>query len=322
MTNVRWAMIGTGDVAHRKSGPAFYLSDRSQLIAVTNRSIDKAHLFASHHGNPQVFASVDEMLACDQIDAVYIGTPPQSHCDLTLKCAAAGKHVLCEKPMAMSVDDCQTMIAACRDHNVSLSIAYYRRYFPVVEKIKHLVDNQAIGRILRVGVSTYSQFQSDEKNPWRLQREIGGGGFLMDVGTHRFDLMAYLFGAPKRVHAVIATQTLSGSVEDAASIVMEFDHGIQGTAAFEWNSPIARDTLEIVGTKGILWTDSLSDEGRLYLETKDGKQTFSLPASAPVHQRLVERFVGHLLDAAPNPLDGQSGSLATAITQACYQSTK
>ncbi|MGB7344923.1 MAG: Gfo/Idh/MocA family oxidoreductase [Pirellulaceae bacterium] len=318
MKKIRWGMIGTGDVAERKGGPALYRALRSELIGVTNRKVAKAESFAARHGGPQVFASVAEMLQCDDVDAVYIATPPESHCELTLQCAAAGKHVLCEKPMALTTGDCEKMIATCDEHSVSLAVAYYRRCFPVVEKIKELLDQESIGQPLRISACTYSQFVADTETPWRLDGSIGGGGFLMDVGTHRFDLMAYLFGMPTVVKAIVGTQLLNASVEDAASIILEFPNNVQATASFQWNSPIARDTLEIVGSRGILWTNSLSDEGRLFLETNEERQEWALPASAPVHLNLVQRFVDHLLDGKPNPLDGRSGSMASAITSLCY----
>ncbi len=318
MKSLRWGLIGTGDVAERKSGPALYQTQRSVLVAVCNRNVRKATSFAQRHGNVDVANGVDTLLSRNDIDAVYIATPPESHCELTLQCAAAGKHVLCEKPMALSRDDCNEMIAACQRHDVSLSIAYYRRYFPVVQQIKTLLDTGAVGRPLRIAATTYSQFQSDEASPWRLNDQIAGGGFLMDVGTHRFDLIAYFFGSPIDIRCISGTQTMNTSVEDAASVVMLLQGGVQATASFQWNSPIARDTLEIVGSEGIIWTDSLSDEGRLWLETSQGIQSWTLPATAPVHQRLVEQFVNHLLDGKPNPLDGQSGSIATAMTLSCY----
>ncbi len=318
MKSLRWGLIGTGDVAERKSGPALYQTQRSELVAVYNRSIPKAASFAQRHGDVDVADCVDTLLNRDDIDAVYIATPPESHCELTVQCATAGKHVLCEKPMALSLDDCHKMIVACQEHDVSLAIAYYRRYFPVVQQIKTLLDSGAVGIPLRVAATTYSQFQSDDPSPWRLDHQMAGGGFLMDVGTHRFDLMAYFFGSPIDIRCISGTQTMKTSVEDAASVVILFEGGVQATASFQWNSPVTRDTLEIVGSEGIIWTDSLSDEGRLWLETSQGTQSWVLPASAPVHQRLVEKFVEHLLDGPPNPLDGQSGSIATAMTLSCY----
>lgn len=318
MSNLRWGIIGTGDVAERKGGPALYKANRSELSGVTNRNLDKAHSFAQRHGNPTVFSSVEELLASELIDAVYIATPPDSHRDLTIQCAEVGKHVLCEKPMAFSTAECDQMIAACESNSVSLAIAYYRRHFPVFQQIKTLLDDGRIGQPRRVCANTYSMFTSDTAEPWRLNTTIGGGGFLMDVGTHRFDLMAYLFGPPVNVAAVLGTQCLDTAVEDAASICLEFADGVQGTASFQWNSPIARDSFEVVGSEGILWTDSLSDEGRLWLQTKSGTQHWELPAKAPVHLQLVSHFVDHLLDGASNPLPGESGRIATSITNQCY----
>ena len=320
MAELRWGIIGTGDVAERKGGPALYLAERSRLTGVTNRNLDKAQSFATRHRDPQVFQSVAELLASEQIDAVYIATPPDSHCELTLQCAKAGMHVLCEKPMAFSPGDCEKMVDVCRRNNVSLAVAYYRRYFPVVEKIKALLDAGAVGQPLRVSTTTVSQFSSDSPQPWRLNKAIGGGGFLMDLGTHRFDLMGYLFGRPTSVKAIVCTQKLDASVEDAGSVCMEFDNAVQATASFQWNCPVARDTLEVIGTDGILWTDSLSDEGRLSLQTRTQTEHWELPATAPVHLRLVQRFVDHLIDGSPNPLDGDSGSIATEIANRCYDS--
>ena len=133
--------------------------------------------------------------------------------------------------------------------------------------------------------------------------------------------MAHLFGPPTAVKAIMGTQQLRTSVEDAASVCMEFANNVQATASFQWNCPIARDTLEVIGAEGILWTDSLSNEGRLFLQTTSDRQQWELPAVAPVHLRLVQQFVDHILGDIPNPLSGESGSLATEISQRCYDSS-
>lgn len=317
--SIRWGLIGTGDVTERKSGPALYQVPRSELIAVTNRTLARAESWATRHGAPRVYASVEELLADQNINAVYIATPPDSHARYTVQAANAGKHVLCEKPMAPTPRDCKQMVKACRDNRVSLAIAYYRRYFPVVQKMKRLLDGGTIGKPLRISATTISQFRADQAEPWRLKADIGGGGFLMDVGTHRFDLFAYFFGAAKRVRGITGTQSLPTKVEDAASAALEFTGGVQGTAAFHWNCPIHRDTLEIVGTEGILSTDDLSSSGRLTLETPAGKEFWQLPASAPVHFNLVEKYVSHMLDGQPNPCSGESGMLATEMVAGVYE---
>ena len=318
---IRWGLIGTGDVSERKSGPALYKAERSELVAVMNRTHARAVDFASRHGNPRVYESAEDLLADDLINAVYVGTAPDSHAELTINAAKAGKHVFCEKPMAMSVAECEQMVAACRENNVSLSIAFYRRFFPVVQKMKSLMDSGAIGKPLRISASTISPFAFDEEH-WRLDPELSGGGFLMDMGTHRFDLFVYLFGAPKDIRGIVSAQTWKANADDAASVALEFADGVHGSAEFQWNCPVDRDKLQIVGTEGILWTDNLSGAGDLTLETKEGTEHWSLPATPPVHLNLVQKIVDHLLDGADNPCPGEDGVESTRIAEEIYQSNK
>lgn len=315
---IRWGIIGTGDVTERKSGPALYQAERSELVAVTNRTLARAEQWATRHGNPRVYESADALLGDGSINAVYIATPPSTHAGYTAVAASAGKHVFCEKPMAMTVAECEEMIDVCKKNDVSLSIAFYRRYFPVVQKMKQLVDDGAIGKPLRISAKTIAPFAPPNAEPWRLNADIAGGGFLMDMGTHRFDLFEYFFGAATKVTAVVGTQSLDTNVDDAASIAMEFANGIQGSAAFHWNCPVNRDELEIIGSDGILTTDSLSNEGRLVLETKSGCERWKLPSAMPVHLNLVQRIVDHLLDGKPNPCSGESGMQATIMAERAY----
>ena len=256
-------------------------------------------------------------MADSRINAVYIATPPDSHASLTTLAARAGKHVLCEKPMARNLAECESMISVCAVQGVSLAVAFYRRYFSVVQKMKSLVDDNAIGKPLRISATTMSQFPW-ASDAWRLDRQIGGGGFLVDMATHRFDLFAYFFGTATIARGVIGRQVLKAEVEDSASVALEFNNGVQGSAAFQWNTSIHRDTLEIVGTKGILTTDSLSGAGRLVLETDCGKEYWRLPSEMPLHLNLVQRFVEHLLDGAPNPCSGESAKEATRIVDLIY----
>lgn len=310
---IRWGIIGTGDVAERKGGPALYQAARSSLVGVTNRTLDRAKDFSARHGNPRVHESVDSLLADDDIDAVYIATHPDTHADFTERAALAGKHVLCEKPMAMSVDQADRMINACKAKKVSLSVAFYRREFPAVKKAKDLFEAGAIGRPLSIHAQTYSAFASNEANPWRLDKSTSGGGFLMDVGSHRLDLFGHFFGKPKDVAGWDARQTLSQEVEDAAVVSLRFSNDVLGSASFHWNTPIDRDTLTIVGTDGLLTIDDLSNRGKVTLEREQGKEFWALPASAPVHLPLVERLIMHLLDGAPNPCSGEQGAIANQI---------
>lgn len=315
---IRWGMIGTGDVTERKSGPALYLAKRSELIAVTNRTTSRAEDYATRHGNPRVYETADALVGDPNVDAVYIATPPDSHAELTALAATAGKHVFCEKPMARRADECQRMIEACEQADVSLSVAFYRRYFPVVEKMQTLLNEGAIGTPLRILATTIAPYNWP-MDAWRLDSEVGGGGFLMDMGTHRFDLFTHFFGEPKAIQGFAGSQSWDLAADDAATVALEYDNGVHGVAVFHWNCPVHRDTLEIVGDRGILSTDSLSGAGRLTLETSSGRELWELPSSQPVHLNLVQKVVDHLLDGGPNPCSGEEALIATKICEAIYK---
>src|SRR5690348_3615465 len=114
MHTIRWGIIGVGDVTEIKSGPAFYKADHSQLVAVMRRNGDKARDFAERHDVPHWYDDADALIHDEEVDAVYIATPPDSHESYTLKVAAAGKPVYCEKPMARTYAECQVMVEACQ----------------------------------------------------------------------------------------------------------------------------------------------------------------------------------------------------------------
>jgi predicted dehydrogenase len=138
---------------------------------------------------------------------------------------------------------------------------------------------------------------------------------LMDVGSHRFDLMTHLFGMPREICGFTSKQCLSQHVEDAAAIAFRFDGDVLGSAHFHWNTPIARDDMTVVGTAGVLSIGDLSGRAELTLECVDGKERWTSPAPTPVHLPLVEKVVDHLLDQAPNPCSGEQGAYPNAIIE-------
>ncbi len=321
MESVRWGLIGCGDVAEHKGGPALYTAEGSSLEAVMSRDAGRAADFAERHGARRSYTSVGALLADPDVDAVYIATPPSSHAALTLEAAAAGKHILCEKPMALSVAEGRAMIEACRAHGVRLSIAYYRRYWPVIRRMKALVEEGRLGRLVQAHVRTADRHRPrpDGRRAWLTQPETAGGGFLTDVGTHRLDLLAYFLGEPVRVHALTATLTLEAAVDDSAALALQFAEGALATAAFNWNVGAAIDEVELSGTEGRLWARNLA-AGHLEWTRGAETETFSLPAPAITHLGLVQAFVDALRRGEPNPLPGEDGLQATRMTEAAYQS--
>src|SRR5689334_24309247 len=146
MKTIRWGMIGCGDVAEIKSGPGFQKAEGSALVSVMRRDKAKADDYARRHGVPRVHASVEALIDDPEVDAVYVATPPSTHCELALRVAAAGKPCLVEKPMAMNHDECQRMLQAFERAGAPLWVAYYRRALPRFTLIRDLLRNGAVGR--------------------------------------------------------------------------------------------------------------------------------------------------------------------------------
>jgi predicted dehydrogenase len=152
MERIRWGIIGVGDVNERKSGPAFYEAPHSELAAVMRRNSDKARDYAERHGVPKWYNDGEALIVDPDVDAVYISTPPDTHKEYTLKVAATGNLVSCEKPMARNFTECREMIEACSAAGIPLWVAFYRRSMPRFLKIKELLEDKAIGDVIAVSI--------------------------------------------------------------------------------------------------------------------------------------------------------------------------
>lgn len=323
MDEVRWGIIGCGDVAEHKGGPALYNVPHSRLVAVMSRRAHRAEDFARRHNAGRFYTDVDDLLADAEVNAVYIATPPNVHAGLTERAARAGKHVLCEKPMAMTVAECRRMVQTCHDHDVQLIIAYYRRFFPVVEKMKEALAEGVIGRPLRArtAVANYYTPRADGERGWLTQQGTAGGGFLTDVATHRLDLLAHFLGTVRTVAALVETQHFDFAVDDASSLVMHFENGAHAMGSFNWNVDASVDEFEVWGTRGRLLARNLG-AGELEIHAGGTVAHHHLPAPSITHLGLVDHFVQCLRAGRPNDLPGEEGMQATRMTEAAYQSAR
>ncbi len=323
MDEVRWGIIGCGDVAEHKGGPALYNVAHSRLVAVMSRRPGRAEDFARRHHAQRYYTNVEALLTDEEVNAVYVATPPNVHAELTEQAARAGKHVLCEKPMAMTVAECRRMIQACRDHGVQLMIAYYRRFFPVVIKMKEAVQAGVIGHPVRAraAVADFYTPRADGERKWLIDKGTAGGGFLTDVATHRLDLLAFFLGQVRELAAFVDTQHFDFDVDDASVLVMRFDNGAHATGTFNWNVGASIDEFEICGTRGRLLARNLG-AGQLDVFADGEATSYSLPPPSITHLGLVAHFVECLRTGQPNALPGEEGIHATRMTEAAYESAR
>ncbi len=316
-----WGIIGCGDVAEHKGGPALYGVAASELVAVMRRDGAKAADFARRHGARRWYDRADELLGDAEVNAVYVATPVSTHRAYTVAAAEAGKHVLCEKPMAMSVAECREMIAACRANEVMLTIAYYRRSYPVVQRMKAALAEGLIGRpmLARINLTSYAQ-PADPAAPeaWRTDPDVAGGGVLFDVGSHRLDVLNYLLGPAVEVAAMCENTLGRYQVEDAAVLCLKLAHGAHGVANFAWNVGSDSDEFEIYGTEGKMLARSL--EGG-HLEIYRGRtlvETFDQPRHKVTHWGLVENMVAAASRGEPLLCSGEDGLATSQVMEAAY----
>lgn len=303
-STIRWGILGCGDVAEKKGGPALYQAEGSKLIAVMRRDLEKAQDFARRHGAQRAYDSVEGLLSDPEIDAVYIATPPHLHCEQTLQAAAAGKHVLVEKPMALTVAECDQMIAACAAAGVSLHVAYYRRYWPKFQAIKAALEAGALGTVLgaRLQLCTLAPTSG-----WRVDPSISGGGHVVDVGSHRLDMLLYLLGDITAVHGFAANRLGHHAAENDSVFALQFASGVVASACFHFATRPSRDILELFGTDGTLTCDPF-DGTAFTLNGVEHRFETPTPTHLPFVQALVNQEPGHVT--------GMEGKKVTEILRA------
>jgi len=226
MTKVRWGVLGTADIGMAKVTPAIQKAENCEVVAIASRNPGRAATAAARLGIPASYGSYEELLAADDVDAVYIPLPNNMHAEWTIKAAAAGKHVLCEKPLALTAAQAQEMADACRAAGVQLAEAFMYRHHPTWVEAVRLVREGAIGELQAVQ-SWFSYYNDDPQNI--RNRLENGGGAIMDVGCYSINLSRMLFEAePVRIGASVRRDPIMG-IDTLSSAVLEFPGGGQAT---------------------------------------------------------------------------------------------
>ncbi|MBF4208247.1 gfo/Idh/MocA family oxidoreductase [Pseudomonas donghuensis] len=282
MKVINWGMIGCGSVAERKSGPAFYKAPGSALVAVMGRRPAAAQDYATRHGIAKVYSDAAQLIADPQIDAVYIATPPDSHCAYSLQVAAAGKHCCVEKPMSLNAASSRQMQQAFVDAGRHLFVSYYRRSLPRFQQVRQWLQDQRIGEVRHLSWTLTKPATDADRNGsanWRTDPQIAGGGYFADLASHGLDLFQYLLGDIVDVTGCSARQAGLYAAEDAVAASWRFANGVLGTGCWNFVADRREDRVEIIGSKGRIGF-SVFDE---YPVRLDADEQLSLQIANPEH---------------------------------------
>jgi 1,5-anhydro-D-fructose reductase (1,5-anhydro-D-mannitol-forming) len=321
MKVINFGIIGCGDVTEKKSGPAFQKIEGSNLLTVMRRDKEKLMDYAKRHNVPKYSTDYLDLLKDKEIDAVYIATPPNMHHFYTLEAAKYGKAVYVEKPMALTTAECEEMIHVCRDKNVPLFVAYYRRGQEKFKKVKELIDTKEIGEIRSFNYLFTSKTPTiDPKRSWVLNSDIAGGGMLYDVGSHMVDMITYLFGDVKMASGISANQSKNFGVNDVTTGIIQFKNDIQGSIQLSFNANESRDEFIIIGSEGTLKLSIMSNENLTVI--KDDK-TYEISFAPMEHVQLpyIKKVVNTLLGKDNYDTSGTYGLRTQEILEAFNNST-
>lgn len=246
MTKIRWGLLSTANI-NRRVIPAIRESARGELVAVASRSQASAQAYADQWGIPHAFGSYEAMLASDAVDAVYIGLPNHLHAEWSIKAMQQGKHVLCEKPFALTLDEVDEMTAVSQQTNRVLTEAFMYRHHPQTKIVGEMIGNGRLGRVTVVrGVFN---FAFNTRDNIRLVPEMGGG-CLWDVGVYPLSFAQFVMGGPPQ--QVFGSQWLGESgVDEVFSGQMVYANGGMAQISASFCTPL-RTEVEILGTEGRL----------------------------------------------------------------------
>lgn len=300
MKILKWGFIGCGEVTEKKSGPAFSEVAGSQVEAVMSRNLDKAKSYAQRHGIKKWYDDAQELIDDPEVNAVYVATPPSSHATFAIMSMKAGKPVYIEKPLAASYDDCARINRISEQTGIPCFVAYYRRYLPYFQRVKDIVDQGVIGKIINVQVRFAVpprdlDYAHPENLPWRLQPDIAGGGYFYDLAPHQLDLLQHMFGVILEARGICANRGNLYSAEDSVSAVFKFENGLPGSGSwcFVGHESAKEDRILVIGEQGSLSFSVFSYEP-ITLHTSEGKQQIVVENPPYVQYPLIKNVIEHL----------------------------
>jgi predicted dehydrogenase len=335
---IQWGVIGSGGIARRRTIPeGLATASNAKLAAVVDVNAAANQEVAAQFG-AQACASVDELLGSG-VDAVYIATPVHLHCAQTLSAMAAGKHVLCEKPLGLSVAEAERMAEAAAIAGVNLGTALMMRFMAQHQAARKLIAEGSLGRPV-LGRAQLSCWYPRIEGAWRQDPALGGGGSLIDMGGHSIDLLEMFFGNVKKVSCFANNLVQDYASEDSALAMLWFENGALGMVDAFFSIPDASsdNVLELYGTRGCILakgTIGQASQGRMIARLEGGAAGYDAQqrrteageieiAPEPVnpYRAEIEEFSQAILDNRAPAVDARIGVRSQRVLSACYESAR
>ena len=267
-----------------------------------SRNETKARSYAERHHISKWYTDAQELIDDPDINAIYIATPPSSHAIFAIMAMRAGKPVYVEKPLASNYDDCARINRVSEQTGVPCFVAYYRRYLPYFKRVKQIIQEGGIGKIINVQIRFSCpprdlDYNSSQSMPWRLQPDIAGGGYFYDLAPHQLDILQELFGIITEAEGMCANRAHLYEAEDSISACFKFESGIPGSGSwcFVGHKSAKEDRVEVIGEKGML-SFSVYNYDPILLVTSKGTTSITVPnppyVQLPIIKSVIEDLQG------------------------------
>ena len=335
---IKWAVIGCGGIARRRTIPEGIIMAENAELAVVYDVNKEVNTDMAKEFDAVAADSVEELLSSD-IDAVYIASPANLHCEQVLAAAAAGKHILCEKPLGMTIAEGEEMILACKKANVILGTGFMMRFHAQHQAALQMIQDGKLG-ILTYGRAQLSCWYPPMEGAWRQNPASGGGGSLMDMGGHCIDLLEMFFGKVKTVSCSINNIVHDYKSEDGAVVILNFENGAMATVDTFFCIPdnSSKNILELYGSKGSILAKGTIGQGAAaemtaFLEESDtgynAQQSRDAGAGIEINPEPKNTYLAEVEEINKSIIENRDplnsaelGLQSQKILAACYESAK
>lgn len=320
MAKLGWGVVGIGRIVLTRVAPAIAADPQCELVAGVSRDEGRADDFVRTFGARSAYTDYEKMLADPAVQAVFIATPNALHADAVMAAARAGKHVLCDKPMATTVHDATRAVEACRDAGVRLGVNFHYRHMPWVRDLKRLIANGAVGDVRTVlivagaGVSMPSD--------WRADASLAGLGTVYNHGVHLLDLLRYATASnPMEVSAMFDDERVGSVVEREAAIQLRLANGALAFVTSNQTIPYPANDIVVYGSTGTILGRNLTraQPGTLTVQNEDGEQSTSYE-DPDAHRRTVVAFTEAVLAGKQPDASGADGLHSAVLCDAIARS--
>ena len=321
-----WGLIGASDIAATRMISAINIQPDSTVVAVKSSSPERARRYAADNDIPAAYDRLDDLLSDPAVDVVYISSTNEHHKAETLAAARAGKHVLCEKPLALALDDAVEMVAACREAGVALGTNHHLRNAATHRTLRRVIGEGAIGRPLAARVF-HAVYLPPRLQGWRINRAEAGGGAILDITVHDADTLRFVLDSEvEEVTALTSQQGLAaGDLEDAVMGVMRFKSGVLAQHHDAFTLKHAGTGFQVHGTDGSLFAEDVMTQepvGRIILRRDDRLEELDAGTPENLYIRSVRLFNAAARGEGLPAATGEDGVRSLAIGLAVRDSAR